>query len=101
LIWLNTKNSKQKFYPGIFPVEETLYHLEQKNLNGTQLQIKKAVFRLKPFQRRYRGAMIESLLSESKNPLFSFAQNKTKFYSETSEVNYPRLNWYESLFQIT
>jgi predicted metal-dependent hydrolase len=99
LIWLNQQNNERDFYRGILHIAVSLLHLSHKNLNGVFLQIRKAERRLQSFLPLYCGMLVEKILWESKILIFSFAQNKTKFYNETSEIKYPHIIWHESSFQ--
>jgi uncharacterized protein len=94
-MWIDAYYPEKNFYQGLLRIAVGLYHLSDRNWNGSKIILGEGIMRLRDFQPEYMGVNVTKLIQESAN-LLGVMQKSGKEELDSLSLKLPEIDYIPS-----
>jgi uncharacterized protein len=95
VMWMDASYPEKTFYQGLLQIAVGLYHLGNRNWNGSKILLGEGISRLRDFQPEYMGVNVTKLIQESAN-LLGIMQKSGKEELDSLTLKLPEIDYIPS-----
>jgi predicted metal-dependent hydrolase len=94
-MWIDAYYPEKNFYQGLLRIAVGLYHLSDRNWNGSKIILGEGIMRLRDFQPEYMGVNVTKLIQESAD-LLKILQKSGKEELDSLSFKLPEIDYIPS-----